>query len=205
MEAIRIYKGNEISENLIQELKNIAQKKYSKDIYEEYFWGIKTIKDLCNLHSTKMNEEILVLGTDWFLCYKDSKFEIQFLEWVSLDNSNKIKQTIEMMEFFKHMIINNKDKFFYASMRHDTSYKIYLILKHKGYFKQYKNEVIIDFVTPYQIQKIIERYKDQYESLDEFLANNETNIYDEYLKYFLHNVEFSITEKFIDKFGKKLK
>ena len=205
MDAIRIYRGNKISEDLIQELKNIAQKRYSKDIYEEYFWGIKTIKDLCDLHSTKMNEETLVLGTDWFLCYKDSKFEIQFLEWVSLDNDNKIKQTIEMMEFFKHMIINNKDKFFYASMRHNTSYKIYSILKQKGFFKQYKNEVIIDFVAPYQIQNIIQKYKEEYNSLDEFLASNERNMYDEYLKYVLHNVEFSITEKFVDKYDKNKK
>lgn len=205
---VEIFKGEEITSNQIEAIKNIASKRYSKEIYDEYFSRIKDIKDLARLHNVKDFRETIAIGTDWFLCYAELDYHVEILEWVAVDNENKFGQSIEMMNTLKQLFLRNKKKIFVAGLRHDTSYAMYRKMLQEGYFKEIRHRWVIDCAAPEQVYEI-----EEFNSIENFLTGDTPDEYTEYLKYILHHLSFMLSNKFVKKYeklpkkpkGKKLK
>lgn len=198
---VEIFKGKEIDNRKISILKNIAYRRYNKQIYNEYFADIHTVEGLAGVHGLSIDNENLVLGTDWFLCYTESNNFVVILEWVSIDNDNIIKQTAEMMSIFKKIFLQNKEKFFVADMRDDTSYVMYLNMLQKGYFQEFRHEYIIDCAAPIEVYDLKNELLKQYNSVEDFLKTNSSKDYSYYYKYILHHISFMLTNKFIKKYS----
>lgn len=194
---VEFYNGKEIDKDKIQKIKNIAYRGYSSEIFNEYFKDVNDIEDLSDLHDVDISMENLVISTDWFICYSESDDYVEILEWVSIIDRSKIQQVVEMMNVLKQIFIKNKDKLFIAAMRHDTSYKMYLKMLQKGYFKEILHRCIIDCAAPDEFYYI----KYGFDSLEEFLASSDSNDYTEYFKYILHQLRFLLTDKFVEKYG----
>ena len=94
-----------------------------------------------------------------------------------------MQQAVEMMNVLKQIFMQNKDKFFIADMRHDTSYTLYLKMLQRGYFKEIEHECIIDCAAPVQVHDIKVKYMKRFDSLKEFLVSSESNNYSQYFKY----------------------
>lgn len=194
---VEVFNGKEINKSKIEILKNIASRRYTKEIYIEYFSDIKNVSDLAYLHNVSIGKEKLVIGTDWFLCYTESDYHVQISEWVSIDNEHKIQQVAEMMTILKKIFLQNKEKIFIADMRHDTSYGMYLKMAQSGFFQELSHTCIVDCAAPNQVQDLKRKFK----NIEDFLASDISYDYAEYYKYILHNLSFSITDKFIKKYG----
>lgn len=91
------------------------------------------------------------------------------------------------------MFLQNKEKLFVADMRHDTSYVIYLKMVQYGFFQELSHKYIIDCAAPRQVHELKERFIDKFGSIEEFLASDVSNNYDQYFKYILHHLSFMIT------------
>lgn len=196
---VKTFKASEITEKQINQIKKIATSRYSKNIYHTYFeWmNMNTIKKSLRKH------DYVALGEDWFLFYLVSDNEVQFCEWVAADNKeNKTKQTLEMLSTFRKILIENKSKKFSAGCRHDTSYPFYQKLLEKGYIKQHSNIIDIDYCTA---PPLVQHIADSPRVLRDFLAIKEIQENPNYLKYFLHQVNFTVTDKFVAKYSKKSK
>ena len=121
MRSIEIYKGKEITNEKIAKLKQIAVQRYAKSIYDSSYFSVDNVDQLAYIHDINVDDESLVLGEDWFLCYTMSYDTFMFLEWVALDNNfSKFIQSIEMMNVIKRILCEYRNKRFTASMRHDT-------------------------------------------------------------------------------------
>lgn len=197
---VEIFKGEEITSKQITTIKRIARERYSKEIYNEYFRKIKDVKDLARLQGIQVPKETIAIGTDWFLCYTETDYHVEILEWVSLDNENKIKQSIEMMHTLKQLLLKNKKKIFMASMRHDSSYAMYQKMLQQNYFKEICHRRVIDCAAPKAMDKI-----EAFSDLNTLLSSDIPDEYKEYLKYILHHMQFMITNKFTEKYEKKPK
>ena len=197
---VKFYKGKAIDQDKIQKIKDIAYRRYSSEIFNEYFNGVNDVKDLSHLHGVDINMENLVISTDWFLCYSESKYYVTILEWVSINNTSKMQQVVEMMHILKQIFIQNKDKLFIADMRHDTSYTMYLKMLQGGYFKEINHECVIDCAAPVQVHDIKAKYMKSFNSLKDFLASSDSNNYTKYFKYVLHHLSFVLTDKFVEKY-----
>ena len=125
---------------------------------------------------------------------------LKIFEWVS-NSDICISSKIEMMRYIFNLLINYKDKKIHSSLRHDTSYNIYTKLYNRGYIDTYKDKLFIDIVTPKNIKEDILLLKNKYNSLENTLENN---IYNEYYKYILHDIEFKINDNFINTYQKRL-
>lgn len=198
---VLIFSGKEIDNTKIDKLKNIAYRRYSSSIYEDYFADINCIDDLAYLHGTNVEDESLVLGTNWFMCYSVTDFDVTILEWVSINTEYKIQYVVEMMNFLKHIFIQNKDKCFSADMRHDTSFLMYNKMLQKGFFEELSHECIIDCAAPKEVHNLKYKLMTSFNSIEEFLSSDVSNDYPEYLKYILHHIDFMITDKFIKRYN----
>lgn len=198
---VEFYKGKAINQDKIQKIKDIAYRRYSSEIFNEYFNDINDVSDLSRLHDIDIDMENLVISTDWFICYSESKYYVEILEWVSIDDINKVQQVIEMMHILKQIFMQNKDKLFIADMRHDTSYTMYLKMLRENYFKEINHECIIDCAAPVQVHDIKLKYMKKFNSLKDFLASSDSNNYTIYFKYVLHHLSFVLTDKFVEKYG----
>lgn len=199
---VEIYKGNEIDKSKIATLKKIAYNSYDDRIYVDHFADIYDIKGLAGLHCVSIDTENLVLGTDWFLCYSESNNFIHILEWVCVDNGNIIKQTAEMMGVLKKIFLQNKEKYFIADMRQDTSYAMYLKMLERGYFHEFRREYTIDCSAPLEVYDIKNELIEKYNNEEEFLAYYDSKEYNEYFEYLLYHISFIVTNKFMEKYGK---
>ena len=122
---------------------------------------------------------------------------LKIFEWINICISDKI----DMMKYILDLLFNYKNKMIQSSLRHDTSYNIYTKLYNRGYIDTYKDKLFIDIVAPKNIKEDILLLKNKYNSLENTLENN---IYNEYYKYILHDIEFKINENFINTYQKKL-
>lgn len=199
---VEIFKGKEINKNKIEILKNIAYRKYTQEIYNEYFNDINDVRDLAYLHDVSINRETLVIGTDWFLCYAELDYSVKILEWVASDNGDKMHQVVEMISTLKKIFLQNKEKMFIADMRHDTSYAMYLKMLQRGYFQEFRHNCTIDCAAPSQVDNLKLKFSDKFSDIEDFLANEISNDYNEYFKYILHQLGFMLTDKFIEKYDK---
>lgn len=199
---VEVYIGNNIDRDKIEKLKDIAITTYPQEIYNGYFKNIRTVGHLAYLHGVPTDEEHLVIGTDWFLCYSINDYCVEILEWVSINNKNKMKQVSEMMSVLKQLFFKNNEKEFIADMRHDTSYQMYLKFFDKGYFKEFTHKCVIDCDAPIQVDNIKAKYLEKYKNIEEFLSSDDSKNYTEYFKYVLHCLTFMVTDKFVKKYDK---
>lgn len=187
----KLYKGKEISYFDISAMKNIASNRYCREIYEMYYNNIYSLQGLAKRFDCLPENLCLVIGLDWYILYEVTKEYVGFLEWVALDSCDrKFKQSTEMLNTLKEIIRNNCEKDFCAAMRHDTSYQLYLKMLEKHYIKEEFHSISIDAAEPNDLTK-----EDCIEIVNNFIGND--NLYDpEFLKYVLHNINFSIDENF---------
>ena len=197
---VEIYKGKDIDDDKISFLKYIASQRYCDD----YFSNINSINDLAYSHGIRnVDDECLVIGTDWFLCYCELDSYVIILDWISKDNENKIKQSVEIMKLFKNIFSQNMDKIFVANMRHDTSYKIYLKMLQKGYFEEINSYCYFDEVDSFaKDHKLEQEFMKKFNNIENFLSSDITNNYYQYFKYIFHCIDFIITPNFIKKYYK---
>lgn len=128
MREAKHYRGNEITLDVIDKLKEIAFKRCGEDIcsYDSL--------DSCLYYDTNVHEENVILGIDWYITYADKEDEIEILEWVSLENiPKKFEQSIEMLNELKRILLLSKGRKVKAYMNHQTSYAFYQKLLENGY------------------------------------------------------------------------
>lgn len=196
--TIKVYIGYEISEDVIARLKHIAKSRYDKRIYDDYYSTIENIQELSFNHDLSPEREIIILGEDWFINYTISDSIVTFLEWVAIDNQDtKLKQTYEMMQSLKAILINNQDKQFTSDMRHDTSYQFYLKLKQRGFIKEDLHGIEYDICSAPEGVKYIDI---NYNTIEEFFESEEAKQHPEYYKFILHHLAFTVTDKFVKKY-----
>lgn len=202
MRTVEIYIGKEIDKEKITRIKQIAASRYASPIYKSYF---SNINDLDDLHDIDINDEILILGKDWFLCCTVSRNTVAILEWIAIDDKKtKIIQSIEMMKVFKELMLQYKDKLFTAHMRHNTSYQFYLRMLEKGYFNECLHIIEIDACYGFEIERL--KYLEyDYNRSEDFLNIPEFKEHPEYLTYVLHCLAFCVTDEFVNKYEKSKK
>ena len=194
---VNVYKSKEISKIHIDRIKEIAKNRYPSKIYEDYFANISNVEQLAYLHDVEVNDEVLILGDDWFLCYEKQEFTFKILEWISLDiKEEKMLQIAEMKKALKELLIDNSNKLIIADMRHDSSYAIYKKMLDVGYFEQEKSTYAIDGSAPLKIHQIMYECKE----IEAFINHIEIKNNPEYLKYLLHHISFFVTKKFFAKY-----
>ncbi len=206
MRSVKVYKGKEIDNEKIAKIKKIAKARYAKEIYDTTFLSIDSIENFAYyLHDIPVEDEILVLGEDWFLCFTVSDNIVEFLEWVAVDNkSTKLAQSIEMMNVLKRILFECRNKEFHAAMRNDTSYQLYSKMLQRGYFKETSCTFDIDYCNGFAPEQVRNIYYN-YPNINDFLNSDESKSHSEYLKYILHCLTFYVTDKFIDKYFKLTK
>lgn len=195
---VRFYKGSEIDTKVIQRIKQIALKGYGKLIYERGFAMIDDVSQLSSKHDVDTEDEIVVLGEDWFLCYQIADDMVAFLDWASTDfNGSKFEQTIEMMKTFRIIFLQNTKKRFTAHMRHNTSWQFYYTLLKKGFVNEVENYLYVDtsLINSDNFPHLIE----------ELLDKNEALKHPEYWQYCFHDITFTITDEFVKKYTSKVR
>ncbi len=203
MRKVEILKGKEITKEKVARIRKIAKKRYDTPIYESTFWDVTTLESLSEVHGINPDDEILILGSDWFLCYWFSKDTVEFLEWVALNiPSTKVKQTIEMMKELKNILLEHSDKKFIASMRHNGSYPFYLSMLKKGYFNEEYHSIDFDICggdAPEELEDIDRNYL----TLEDFLKSEEASAHPELLTYIMHDLVFNVSDSFVEHYKKR--
>ena len=200
------YQGTEVTEDIINKIKSICAQRYSPLVYREYFENLTTMQDLCEMHDTNPEEEIILLGEDWFITYAQKYVELEVLEWVALDNvENKMAQIQEMLKALKYILYLSRTTCLAAYLRHDTSYKFYQLGIKKGIIKPAIDEPFVDYYHPEEMDLIVDEVGAKYKDLETFLASPEKDAYPEYEQYILHRVVFTPTPKYIKQYKKNEK
>ena len=194
----KIYSGREIDQDKINKIKQIASKRYDKPFYFSSYININNIEELSKYHGIKVEEENLFLGDDWILLFVNNENYIKFLEWIALDNKRNIHQAVQMLNVFKDILIENKEKLIYANMRHDTSYAFYNSMLKKEYFEEIFHIIGVDNCNGLAPKELSTLNIDLF-SIDSFLDSDEIKKHPEYIKYLLHFVGFCVTDKFIER------
>ena len=92
-------------------------------------------------------------------------------------------------------------KSFKSDMRHDSSYQFYSRMLQIGYFEEKSHMIDINNCAGFSHERL-KYIEDDYSSLEIFLNSTESMKSPEYLKYILHNLEFYVTDKWLDKCAK---
>lgn len=205
MRRVNIFKGKEINNDVIARLKEITRIRYPEPVYNSCFWSLESVDNLAELHGVNVEEEVLILGEDWFLCYGVFGNIVEFLEWVALNEpGTKFIQSIEMMKSLQQIFIQYSDKKFTTAMRHNGSYPFYQKMLQRGYFKEHSHTIDIDLCNGFAPEQL--KYLDEeYLSLGEFLNSEEAKRNPEYMTYILHYLDFSVTNTFIEHCNKLTK
>lgn len=197
----RHYQGDEITKEVISEIKEIAKKRYDSNIYKRCYEKINNMNDLKKFHGT-YNAEDIILGEDWFINYFKTG-SLHILEWVALEeSSDKLLQTKEMLITLKNLILENGEKYISTCLRHDTSYKIYQKFLDKGFFIEGSSVIFWEGTAPKEAQKWINKILVNYDFFEEYFNDENREIKEEYEKYIIHDISFVPSNKFIKRFGK---
>ena len=204
MENIKHYKGIEITKELVSSKNLIAMRRYSEGYYSFLFEGIDTIDDICYWCDCNPEELNLILGKDWYIMYVTRPNEIEITEWISTPREkNILEQTNEMLTSMISILLLSEGKEIFASMRHHTSYKFYEKLKRLGYVEELFIHSKMEMDIPLELDKIVHVLAEKYDSLDEYFADELREHFPEYGEYIYHDIRFSITDKFIQRYKKE--
>lgn len=204
MENIKHYKGIEITKELVSSKNLIAMRRYSEGYYSFLFEGIDTIDDICYWCDCNPEDLNLILGKDWYIMYVTRPNEIEITEWISTPREkNILEQTNEMLTSMISILLLSEGKEIFASMRHHTSYKFYEKLKRLGYVEELFIHSKMEMDIPLELDKIVHVLAEKYDSLDEYFADELREHFPEYGEYIYHDIRFSITDKFIQRYKKE--
>lgn len=197
MRKIEIFQGKEITEAKINKIKQILFSRMSSyKFYKSSWQSIETVEEMAADDEIKLEDEYLILGKDWFLCYTFDNNYFYFLEWGAIDNkSEKFIQSIEMLNNLKKLILEHRNKQFIADMRHNTSFQFYSKMKDNGYFKEIAHTIYSEpcnFVTKMKLKYLEERYG----SLEKLLDNDNISKYSKCLSDIWHYIIFETTSVF---------
>lgn len=203
METINHYIGNQITEELINQKNLIAMRRYSEGYYSFLFDGINTIYDICFWTNCNPEDLNLILGKDWYIMYVVRPDEIEITEWISLPREKEImSQTQEMLKSMISILLLSEGKELFASMRHHTSYKFYEKLKKLGFVEELFIHSKMEEDIPIELERIVHLLSEKYKNLDEYFADENREHFPEYSEYVYHDIRFTITDKFIQRYKK---
>lgn len=209
MRKVEIFIGQEIDKEKIKKMKSIAYKGFKNFRFKRAF------KTWCNINSLEpptfvdINNEVLVLGEDWFLLYNIEDYAIRISSWIAIDNPlTKVSQSIEMMTVLKELLIKYQDRRFDAKLRHLTSYPIYKKMFDKGYFYE-ASHTVETLCAPNNVDLEFDFLNDSAPNNNElfefYLSTNEGKRHPEYLEYIAHFIIFKVNPEFVEKYDTKEK
>lgn len=201
---VEYYKGNEITEEVLKRVNLIELKRQREGLTTFTIENVDNIEELCYTHDTLPVQENLILGEDWYIIYTTFNGEIEINEWLAIGNvKDKLVQTMEMFNAIKNILLEHKDKTIYATLRHSTSYKFYKLLFEKGYINEFENRFDIADDIPGDLLTMIENSKEKYNSIEEYIDNETEDKIEDLPDFIYHNVEFKVSDKFIEKYNKR--
>lgn len=198
--SIKHYQGNEITDEVISKIRCLAKNRYSAQVYTNNF-SYDTPSSYADKHGTNLEDESVILGPDWAICYHMVRRVLIISDWISEDNKSRvINQSLEMYISLRNVLVSTEAKRINAYLRHDTSYPFYKLLLEKDYIDTYEDIPTIDMCSDEQsilINNIIEENPTFEETLER------GKIPKEYEQFIFHEVTFEPTEKFQKKYGIK--
>jgi len=201
-EKVKHYQGTEITPEVIRKMNLIELNRQREGLTTFTIENIDNLEELCNYHDTKPEQENIILGEDWYLMYTTYNDELEIQEWVSINNvKDKLVQTMEMFSWIKKILLENKDKTIYSTLRHSTSYNFYKLFLEKGYIDEIYKSIDIADDIPKDLLSLIENRDNS--SLEEYLDIEKEEILNDLPDFIFHNVEFLVTDKFIEKHNKR--
>ena len=206
MRKTEYYTGYEITKEVINKVNLIALKRYHESYYSFLRLKYKNLDELCYCNCSKPEETNVVLGEDWYIIYTKSKNLIEINEWVDIEAvPNKLKQTMEMLNALKKILLSSEDKKILATMKHNTSYKFYQSLITRGLLQEYEDIVGTETDMPHKIKKLHIRLEREYGFVEDFLNDpNRNKEQEEILEdYIYHDILFGITDEFKKRYKKQ--
>lgn len=201
---VEYYQGKQIDIVIISKLFAISIARDFKVEGIVPYSDVDTIEELCEICECEIDEFNVVLGQDWYLTYIDRKDNLEIMEWVSLENTkDKLKQTLEMMKHLIKVLLLAKERKITALMRHSTSYNFYQLLIKNGYIKEEYNNPGMDTSIPEDIQFELDIAIEDNINIKYYLENSDRN--EEYDEYFYHDISFTLTKKFLNRYDKPIK
>lgn len=209
MRKVEIFIGHEIDKEKIKKMKSIAYKGFKNFRFKRAFKTWHNINSLEPPHFVDINNEVLVLGEDWFLLYNIEDYAIRISSWVAIDYpETKLAQSIEMMTVLKELLLKYQDRRFDAKLRHLTSYQIYKKMLDKGYFCE-ACHTVETLCAPNNIDLEFDFLYDtapgNNELFEFYLSTDEGKKHPEYLEYIAHFIIFNVTPIFLEKYDTKEK
>ena len=195
--------GREITDDVISRINFMAMKRYDEGVFSVLYEGVDTLEELCLWHGALPEQENVLLGEDWVVVYVKRDNEIDFVEWLDLEEvDDKFSQTMEMVKAIRNVLIEGKDSYLYADMRHDTSYQFYKTMQKSGYLETYSENVGLDESAPSDVLDFADDILDEFGSYNEYFSKCGEDLREDYGRYFHHDIAFGVTEKFVKRYVK---
>lgn len=203
-EKVKHYQGKEITSEVIRKMNLIELLRQKEGLTTFTIENVDNLEELCNYHDTKPEQENIIIGEDWYLMYTTYKNEIEIQEWISINNvKDKLVQTMEMFKWIKKILLENKDKTIYSTLRHSTSYKFYKLFLEKKYITETNKNIDIAEDITKDLLSLIENVDKNNTSLEQYLNLEKEEILEDLSDFIFHNVEFKVSDKFIEKHNKR--
>lgn len=202
-----------------KEVKHYYQDQITKEVFDSLFAicaqrnyringmipyaEMNTLEDFCLENECRPEDIHVILGEDWFITYIIDDTDLEFLDWVSLENSeNTLRQTLEMKKQLVNILLQAKQKQIWALMRHTTSYRFYELLKSHGYIDEDINIAIYEETTPEEVLKIVDKIYSEYRNLTFYYQDPNRIVYPELEEYIVHDATFYVNDKFFNQYQK---
>lgn len=198
---VKHYQGYEITIELLSKLFAINTIRGFKVEGCIPYDDIEDIEELSLCINTEVENIHLLLAQDWYITYIVTNDTIEILEWVSIiPKGDILKQSLEMLRYIVKILLESKNNKVTAVMRHSTSYKFYCLAKKIGYIEEIKDNLGIEDTIPTCVIAESNQPLPKDDELLEFLKDeNRPKEYDEYIH---HDITFSLTKKFYNRYSK---
>ena len=199
------YQGNEITEDIIKQMRKISIKVYDQKTYNRLYDKMDNIREICYHHGTTPSQENVILGEDFFITYAIRKGIIEIFEWVALSNvDNKLIQTIEMLSELKKILLLSEGIKISTYLKHQTSYPFYELFQEKGYLEEIHDYPQLEYDIISSTRNIIKEIISKYGSLYNYLKSKSKE-YSPLEEHIYHEIMFKVNDKFIKRYGKKVR
>ena len=201
-EKVKHYQGKEITSEVIRKMNLIELTRQREGLTTFSIENINNLLELCNYHDTDPEQENIIIGEDWYLMYTIYNGELEIQEWISINNvKDKLVQSMEMFNSIKKVLLENKESIVYSTLRHSTSYQFYKLLLEKKYINEIDKNTDISDDIPEDLLSLVENSGNS--SLEEYLDTECEEVLDDLPDFVFHNVEFMVSDKFIDRYNKR--
>lgn len=201
-EKVKHYQGTEITTEVIRKMNLIELLRQREGLTTFTIENIDNLEELCDYHDTKEEQENIILGQDWYLMYTTYNDELEIQEWISINNvKDKLVQTMEMFKWIKKILLENKDKTIYSTLRHSTSYNFYKLFLEKGYIDEIYKSIDIEDDIPKDLLSLIENRDNS--SLEEYLDTEQEEKLNDLKDFIYHDITFKVSNQFIEKYNKR--